>query len=75
MADFKGAMGGDHGLALQESPDPSHEGSAMVALVRGSVGVGVLDHAESWQPTSKYLGESYASPILGRSMSWAAARS
>jgi hypothetical protein len=51
MADFKGAMGCDHGLALQESPDPSHEGSAMVALVRGSVGVGVLDHAESWQPT------------------------
>ena len=34
-------MGGDHGLALQQSPDPSHEGSAMVALVRGSVGVGV----------------------------------
>jgi hypothetical protein len=28
-------MGGDHGLALQESPDPSHEGSAVVALVRG----------------------------------------
>jgi hypothetical protein len=34
-------MGGDHGLALQESvPDPSHEGSAVIALVRGSVGVG-----------------------------------
>jgi hypothetical protein len=28
-------MGGDHGLTLQESPDPSHEGSAVVALVRG----------------------------------------
>jgi hypothetical protein len=44
------AVGGDHGLALQESPDPAHEGSAMVALVRGPVGVGVLDHAESWPP-------------------------
>jgi hypothetical protein len=34
-------MGGDHGLALQEPPDPSHEVSAVVALVRGSVGMGV----------------------------------
>jgi hypothetical protein len=46
MRYFKARWAGDHGLALQESvPDPSHESSAMVALARGSVGMGVLDHA------------------------------
>jgi hypothetical protein len=33
MADFKARWGGDHGLALQESPDPSHEGSAKSQVI------------------------------------------